>query len=104
MKSSAWRAPISRMARFQNGDITIEEPPDVYIPFRLDPNSAEHGHFFNVAGRLKPGVTLAEANAQLQASYSEYAHKWPDDIRGRAGFRVQPLQDAIVGGVRNSLL
>ena len=54
-----------------NGDITIKEPPDVYIPFQLDPNSEERGHFFNVAGRLKPGVTLAEANAQLQASYLE---------------------------------
>src|SRR5882672_8949836 len=94
---------ISEMMR-GNGDVTIEEPPDVYIPFQLDPNSADHGHFFNVAGRLKPGVTLAVANAQLQASYPEYARKWPDDVRGRAGFRVEPLQDAIVGGVRNSLL
>jgi predicted permease len=87
-----------------NGDITIREPPDVYIPFQLDPNSEERGHYFNVAGRLKPGVTLAEANAQLQASYQGYARKWPGDIRGRAGFRVQPLQDAIVGGMRNALL
>jgi predicted permease len=87
-----------------NGDITINEPPDVYIPFQLDPHSAEHGHYFNVAGRLNPGITLAAANTRLQVSYSEYAHKWPDDIRGRVGFRVQPFQDAIVGGVRNSLL
>jgi putative ABC transport system permease protein len=87
-----------------NGDITIKEPPDVYIPFQLDPNSDERGHYFNVAGRLKPGVTLAEANAQLQTSYQGYARKWPDDMRGRAGFRVQPLQDAVVGGVRHSLL
>ena len=86
------------------GDVIIAEPPDVYIPFQLDPNSVEHGHYFNVAGRLKPGVGLAAANARLQASFSEYARKWPDDIRGRVGFRVQPLQDAIVGGVRNSLL
>src|SRR5580704_7482911 len=87
-----------------NGEITIDEPPDVYIPFQLDPDSTEQGHYFNVAGRLKPGITLAAANARLQASYLEYARKWPDDIRLRAGFRVQPLQDAIVGGVRNSLL
>jgi putative ABC transport system permease protein len=84
-----------------NGDIAIEEPPDIHIPFRLDPNSTEHGHYFNVIGRLKPGVTLAAANARLQASYQEYARKWPNDIRGRAGFRVQPVQDAIAGGVRN---
>jgi putative ABC transport system permease protein len=86
------------------GDIDIHEPPDVYVPSQIDPVSANPGHHFNVAGRLKPGVTLAQANAQLQGSYPEYGRKWPDDVRGRAGFRVQPLQDAIVDGVRNSLL
>ena len=58
---------------------------------------------FNVAGRLKPGVTLAAANAQLQASYQDYARKTGDFGQGM-GFGVQPLRDAIVGGVRNSLL
>jgi putative ABC transport system permease protein len=87
-----------------SGDIEVDEPPDVYLPFQIDPNSASHGHFFNVAGRLKPGITLAAANAQLQASYQGYAGKWPgDDYPGR-GFGVQPLQDVIVRGVRNSLL
>jgi predicted permease len=52
---------------------------------------------------LKPGVTLASANEQLRVSYQEYARKWTDLIPG-AGFAVQPLQDAIVGGVRHSLL
>jgi hypothetical protein len=50
------------------GDIEIREPPDVYLPFQIDPNSSVQGRFFNVAGRLKPGVTLAAAHAQLQAS------------------------------------
>jgi len=86
-----------------SGDIAIQEPPDAYLPFQLDPNSADRGHYFNVAGRLKPGVTLVAANAQLQASYHEYARKWPDTTAG-AGFRVALLHDAIVGTVRNSLL
>ena len=108
MKSSAYCVLISQNGQIAerallSGDIEINEPPDVYIPFQLDPNSAEHGHYFNVAGRLKPGVTLAAANAQLQASYQEYARKWPDPSPG-AGFGVRRLQDAIVGGVRNSLL
>ena len=87
-----------------SGDIEIDTPPDVYLPFQLDPNSASHGHYFNVAGRLKPGVTLAAANARLQAGFPEYAREWPDDAPEGRGFRVQPLQDVIVGGVRNSLL
>ncbi|SPF56948.1 conserved membrane hypothetical protein [Candidatus Sulfopaludibacter sp. SbA4] len=87
-----------------SGDIEIDEPPDVYLPFQLDPNSANHGHYFNVIGRLKPGVTLAAANQQLQANYREYARQWPGDSPQGQGFAVQPVRDAIVGGVRNSLL
>jgi predicted permease len=86
-----------------SGDIAINAPPDVYLPFQLDPNSVQLGHYFNVAGRLKPGVTLAEANTQLQANYSEYARKTGDFAEGMS-FGVQPLQDVIVGGVRKSLL
>jgi hypothetical protein len=87
-----------------SGDIEIHEPPDVYLPFQIDPYSADHGHFFNVGGRLKPGITLAAANAALAASYPGYARKWVgEDAPGRT-FSIQPLHEAIVGGVRHSLL
>ena len=95
-------AQVAEQARL-SGDIQINEPPDVYVPFQLDENSTERGRSFNVAGRLKPGVTLAAANARLQATYQEYARTWPDPSPG-AGFGVALLQDAIVGGVRNALL
>ena len=86
-----------------SGDIEIDEPPDVYLPFQLDPNSAERGHFFNVAGRLKPGVTLAAANAAVTSQLSGVRPQVAGCSAG-GGVRCQPLQDAIVGGVRNSLL
>jgi predicted permease len=86
-----------------SGDLKIHQPPDVYLPFQLDPNSTERGHYFNVAGRLRPGVSFATANEQLQASYREYARTW-GDISPGVGFRIQLLQDAIVGAVRPSLL
>ena len=84
------------------GDLELERPPDVYLPSQLDPASVNRGHSFNVAGRLKPGVTLAAANAQVQASYPEYARQFADLTPG-AGFAVEGLHDAIVGGVRGSL-
>jgi putative ABC transport system permease protein len=88
-----------------NLKIEIDQPPDVYIPFQLDPVRDDNGHYFTVIGRLKPGVTLASANAQLQAGYKAYKekHTVPFDFP-QIGFAVDPLQDAIVGGVRNSLL
>ena len=85
------------------GDLEIDEPPDVYIPYQLDPDSGNQGHSLNVAGRLKPGVSLAAANQQLQAGYPEYARRWTGLTPG-AGFAVESFQRAIVGGVSNSLL
>jgi predicted permease len=85
--------------------IEIDEPPDVYVPFQLDPDRDDNGHYFTVIGRLKPGITLAVANAQLQAGYKAYKEKRPVPFDfPQIGFGVQALQDAIVGGVRNSLL
>jgi putative ABC transport system permease protein len=45
--------------------IEIDQPPDVYVPFRLDPYSTDQGNYFQVAGRLKTGVSLVAANDQL---------------------------------------
>src|ERR1035437_7913844 len=36
---------------------------DIWIPFQFDRNTANQGHYFVAAGRLKDGVTLAQANA-----------------------------------------
>jgi len=88
-----------------NLKIEINEPPDVYVPFQLDPIREDHGHYFTVIGRLKPGVTLAAGNAQMQTVFAEFRRKYAiplDD--SKTGFGVEPLQDAMVGDVRESLL
>ena len=36
-----------------------DPPADIFIPLQADPNSTDQGHYLLVAGRLKPGVTLA---------------------------------------------
>jgi len=42
--------------------------PDLFVPFQLDPNTVDQGHFFQAAARIKPGVTLEQAQAQLKLS------------------------------------
>jgi predicted permease len=79
-------------------------PPDVWVPFQIDPNSAMQGHFFMAAGRFKPGVTPALANAQLQVAANEFRQKFPDALGPQGGFGAQALEDVIVGNVRSSLL
>jgi putative ABC transport system permease protein len=86
-------------------NIQIEEPPDVFVPFQLDPYRDDNAHFFTVLGRLKPGVSMPAAEAQLQAAYPEYKaqHPVPFDFP-QIGFGVERIREAIVGGVKNLLL
>jgi putative ABC transport system permease protein len=77
---------------------------DLWVPFQIDPNSTNLGHYFLVGGRLKPGVTLAQANAQLKIAAEQYRRLHPDDLGPKDSFGVQPLRDSIVAGARKSLL
>jgi putative ABC transport system permease protein len=86
-------------------DFNFDPSPDVWIPFQFDLNSTDQAHYFVAAGRLKPGVTLDKAKAQLKLTADEFRRKFPGGIMGpKDGFSVQPLRDAIVSDVRSSLL
>jgi putative ABC transport system permease protein len=76
---------------------------DIWVPFQIDPNSTNLGHYFLTAGRLKPGVTLAQANAQLKLVADQFRRLHPEDLDYNDSFGVQPLRDSIVAGARNSL-
>jgi putative ABC transport system permease protein len=77
---------------------------DILLPFQFDPNSTNQGHYFMAAGRLKPGVTLAQANAVLKVAAEQFRRRYPVAIGPKGGFEVDPLRDSIVSDVRSSLL
>jgi putative ABC transport system permease protein len=81
-----------------------DPPADVFIPLQADPNSINQGHYLLVAGRLKPGVTLEAANANMKMAgqrFREANPKWMDKNEGVA---VVPLRDALVGDVKPALM
>ena len=83
----------------------FDPSPDVWMPFQFNLNSTDQAHYFVAAGRLKPGVTLNQAKAQLKLTADEFRRGFPGGIMGpKDGFSVQPLRDAIVSDVRSSLL
>jgi predicted permease len=57
-------------------------------------------------GRLKPGLTLAQAQARLTAMAHEVRHDFPTDYPPQAQWtiEIQPLQETLVGKVRPMLL
>jgi len=78
-------------------------PPDLWLPFQIDPNSVMQGHFFVAAGRLKPGVTLAAAKAELGQAANEFRERFPNALGRQGGFGADPMQEIIVRNVRGSL-
>jgi putative ABC transport system permease protein len=82
----------------------ISDPAaDVWLPFQFEPASDNMNHSFQVAGLLKPGVNLAQANAQMKLASAEFRRQYPA-TNSRQEFAVEPLRDNIVGNARKSLL
>src|SRR5262249_36727750 len=79
-------------------------PPDVWVPFQLDPNPTDQGHYFTAAGRLKPGGSLEQAKARLKLSVEDFKRKYPSALGANQGFGVEPIRQALVSNVRSSLL
>jgi putative ABC transport system permease protein len=73
----------------------------VWVPAALpdDRRSTHESHFLRVVGRLKPGVTLGEANADLRTIASQLAKEYPKSNAHVGAFAV-PLRTDVVGNLR----
>lgn len=80
-----------------------DPPVDLWIPLQADPDSTNQGHFLAIAGRLKPGVTVAQAKAAMKIAGERFRAanaQWMDKNESVA---VIPMRDAMVGPVRAPL-
>jgi putative ABC transport system permease protein len=78
---------------------------DLWTCFQPSPQqaSARGTHFLSVLGRLKPGVTLDRAGAQLLGVAAALEREYPEQQAGRSVV-VQPLREAVVGRTKPMLL
>ncbi len=74
--------------------------PAVFVPAQLDPNSTDVGNFFGVLGRLKPGVTLEQARAELKAATPALRAKFPTAIGPKDVFTVETFKESLIGNTR----
>lgn len=70
---------------------------DVWIPNYPDPADSRGGRYLNVTARLKPGVTLAQAQADMADITSQLQREYPDNMKGMHAV-VFPLRALVVGG------
>jgi len=82
---------------------TFDPPADLYLPFQADPVSTNQGHYFRVAARLKPGVSLTAAQAGLNLAGEEFKRRYPGALGPKGTFTVEPMQQLLVRDVRAAL-
>ena len=81
-------------------------PVDVWFPFPIDPNSTYQVHYFFAAGRLKAGIPIEAANAQLKIATEEFQRRYPNTLSSSRAdaFSVEQLQSWLVKTARPALL
>ncbi len=84
------------------------ERADLILPLPLAPDALNNrgSENFNVMARLKPGVSLARAQAQADAVAERMKQDYPENYPPNSGFTlsVVPVFDQVVGEVRPALL
>ena len=92
------------------GSVLNGEPADVYVPMSFTAlERTGFGSMYNnsTVARLKPGVTLDQARADLAAAARVLAPQYPASLRGLADgltFPVGPFAEEVVGRSRRLLV
>jgi predicted permease len=93
------------------GRTSGERDSEVWAATNFDappgPAPLRSAHFMvEVIGRLKPGLTLAQAQSRVDALVASLRTQFPNDYPTQSGWRVRlvPLKDSVVGDVSQSLI
>jgi len=105
---------LGKQVRLSGASLTIigVMPPDFHYPLEeieyWVPLGITHfqlqgsARFFAVAARLKPGVTMQQAQAEMDGIAAHLAHDFPDRHKGWR-IRIQTLRDAWYGWMKTPL-
>jgi putative ABC transport system permease protein len=83
-------------------DLGGDPPTDVYLPTNTIalfsyPIYQRVYHIFDCVGRLKDGVSIAQAQAELEVIHNRLIDGYPDTDKGY-GIRITPLLENVVSG------
>jgi putative ABC transport system permease protein len=77
---------------------------ELWSPLGIDLDRVNRGsHFLSAIGRLKPGVSLDQARAEMGAVASTLEERYPDNNSGR-GVAIVPLHEGLYGDLRPALM
>jgi predicted permease len=83
------------------------EQAEIFLPLPLAPDAAQHrtNEDYNIVGKLKPGVSVAQAQAEVETITARLRRDFPDNYPPNGGltFSIVPLLEQVVGNVRPAL-
>lgn len=85
--------------------VAVERAPDLWTPLRIDFAAGSRINvFLRVVGRLKPGVSVAEAQGQLDTLAADLRKRFP--IKQTAGvyLRMEAMHQDLVADVKPAIL
>jgi putative ABC transport system permease protein len=81
----------------------INKPPDIWSPWQVSNELRErHGRFARAVARLKPGVTLEQAQNEMNVIGARLQQQYPD-FNTNWGVTVVPLRTQLTGEIRRPL-
>ncbi len=84
------------------------EQTEIFLPLPLAPAASQvrTNEDYNIVGKLKPNVSLAEAQAEMDTITARLRRDFPENYPPNGGltFSIVPLLEQVVGNVRRSLL
>ena len=90
------------LSRFPFNQIDLWAPRPAEVPF-LVPAQVDNGAFtFQVLGRLKPGVTLAQARENVKLLAASYQAEHPKNVDAPSRAVVNPWLEDLVGNQRRT--
>ncbi|HYK37222.1 ABC transporter permease [Alloacidobacterium sp.] len=83
------------------------EQAEILLPLPLPANAAQNRdrEDYNIMGKLKPGVSVQQAQAEMDTITARLRHDFPEVYPPNGGltFRIVPLLEQVVGNVRRTL-
>jgi putative ABC transport system permease protein len=87
----------------KRGSFTSEQA-EIWTPIPFTEKSrVPRGRYLTAVARLKPGVTIGQAQLQMDSIAVALEKQWPDFDKGW-GVKLIPLKDQLVGNLRQPLL
>ena len=85
-------------------DLSFPDRPALWRPLPIDPKEVKpNPHYLYMVGRLRPGVSLDQAQADLSAIETRLAQQYPDQIPGH-NVKLKLLRDVVVGDISSTLM